>query len=142
MNDEVFMENLRKSSKARALEQLSQNGSYAQTGTYSSLKNNTLMAYDSSYELKAMEIFENDPTINSYGRCKIGIPYLLNGDIHQYFPDFIVNYIAGQKMIEVKPAKFVNSPKNLAKFAAAREYCGQNNIEFEVWTKKDLNLKK
>jgi len=136
------MENLKKSGKARALEQLSQEGSYAQIGTYLSLKSNMSIAYDSSYELKAMKIFENDPAINSYGRCKIGIPYLLDGELHRYFPDFIVNYPTNSKIIEIKPEKFINSTKNLAKFSAARKYCEQHNLEFSLLTEKDLNFKK
>jgi len=142
INDEVFMENLRKSSRARALDQLSQDGSYAQTGTYQSLKNNSSIAYDSSYELKAMKIFESDLNVSVYSRCKIKISYELDGVSHYYFPDFLVCYSNKQKIIEVKPDKFLNSSKNLAKFAAAREYCAQNNIEFEVWTEKDLNINK
>ena len=105
-------------------------------------KNNSSIVYDSSYELSAMEIFENDLNVYVYNRCRIKIPYELDGTNHYYFPDFLVNYFSKQKIIEVKPVKFLNSPKNLSKFAAARKYCAQNNIEFEVWTEKDLNLNK
>ena len=46
-----------------------------------------------------------------------------------YFPDFIVE---DTRLIEIKPAKLHNTPKVLAKRAAAEEFCKSKNMVYEI----------
>ena len=62
--------------------------------------------------------------------------------LRRYVPDFLVTYNDGRRLlIEVKPACHVDAAVNLAKFAAARDYCSKNGLEFVVWTQKELGMK-
>ena len=118
--------------------------SWGIAGDYYSQKTNTSLFYASSYEKRAMEILETNTSVRAYENCKFFINYTdpEKGKTHNYFPDIAVEYTNGsKKIIEVKPEYRLLDPKNLAKFSAAKEYCKQNNLEFEVWTEKDLNLK-
>ena len=138
LNDKKYMEKLR----ANTLNELSQKGSYGQVGEYYSAKTNTTLPYDSSYELRAMELLESDQSVSYYERCRIRIPYDYEDKTRNYCPDFLVNFANQTTILEVKPKKFVNSDKNVAKFSAARDYCSDNSLNFEVWTEKDLGLRK
>lgn len=53
-----------------------------------------------------------------------------------YHPDFGVP--TQHVLYEVKPAALTKTAVNLAKFAAAREYCSQRGIKFKVMTENDF----
>ena len=58
------------------------------------------------------------------------IPYIdYNGKTRTYFPDFIINDI---KVVEIKPTKLQNTPKVLAKRAAAEIYCKNISMVYEI----------
>jgi len=92
---------------------------------------------------------------------EIVIPYIspLDNRVHRYFPDFIIKTKHNKKfMIEIKPAKYTKPPKapkkktkafmresvefirNMAKWKAAQKYCEDNNLEFKVFTEKELGI--
>lgn len=51
------------------------------------------------------------------------------GQQRNYFPDFIIN---NNEVIECKPKKLWNSPKNLTKFIAAKKYFNSIDLKFSV----------
>ena len=55
--------------------------------------------YDSSYELAALNIFENDKNIVNFGRNKISIKYQHNGSIRNTLPDFFIETVDKNKTI-------------------------------------------
>ena len=81
-----------------------------------------------------MEFLEKDSNILTYQYESIKLPYLYRKNKRWYIPDFIV----GNRLIEIKPNYMVNKKRNIAKFVAARQYCQQNNMIFEVITEKEL----
>ena len=85
----------------------------------------------------------------------------VDGKPHRYYPDFIVEYrdTSGKvkkQLIEIKPKKQTKPPVpgkkvtksflyeantykvNMAKWAAAQEFCADNRIEFKIYTEEDL----
>ncbi|MDA8082809.1 MAG: TnsA endonuclease N-terminal domain-containing protein [Nitrospiraceae bacterium] len=83
---------------------------------------------------------EFDSRVRRYQEQPLAIPYVLNGEDHEYFVDFMVELIGGRKqLIEVKSASEVDFEENLCKFAAARAYAEDNDMEFSVVTEKDLH---
>ena len=78
----------------------------------------------------------------------ISIPYEFEGKSRTYHPDFII----GNKIIEIKPKRLINSSLILAKTKAAKNFCSQNGYEYEIfeepvsiqfigWAMKEKNLK-
>lgn len=59
---------------------------------------------------------------------RLKIQYEFEG-IRSYFPDLIID---DKYLVEIKPTDMQNEPKNLAKFAAARQYCAENSLIFKV----------
>lgn len=104
--------------------------------------------YRSSLELKFMTWCENSSLISSWSsEPEPGIPYFdIKGGYHNYFPDFLVQTISGQKwLIEVKPKKDIPRDsisirtnqvhaQNALKWKAAVEYCKNRGMEFKIVT--------
>lgn len=117
-------------------------------GHFYSNKNKDIVFYASSYEKKAIEIFENMKSIIYYERCKFYIPYyIIDGSgffgnkKRRYVPDFIVYYQNREKeIIEIKPQKFIGTQENLSKFLFLENFCNTNGYKFDIWTEKDLQI--
>lgn len=116
--------------------------------------------YRSSWELTFMLFCDNNPSIQQWASEPIKIPYRdpLTGKATVYVPDFLISYIdKNQKkhveLIEIKPSnqmlreKVGKNPynqaqyvKNMAKWAAASNWCKNNNIKFRVINENDIFL--
>ena len=108
-------------------------------GRFTSKKQCIHINYDSSYEEKALSIWETDSTISSFNRSKDRITYVnpVDGSSHVYLPDFIVN---DTRMIEIKPQYKLDDPVVQAKALAAEEYCSERGMTYEIWTEHELGL--
>jgi len=109
------------------------------SGYFYSEKMQKEILYQSSLELRALEMFEKDNNIWSIERYNLGpIKYKMNGSYHSYNPDYFLN----EKIVyEVKPTVFLTKldyERNLAKIKAAKKYCKKKGFEFKVLTEKDL----
>ena len=120
-----------------------------------------VIIYRSSWEKDFAVICDMNPSVLYYASEPCSIPYIspLDGKVHQYFPDFVVQYIDVDgkehvEMVEIKPAKqfYMNLARtkkdkmtvliNQAKAAAATEMCRQNGMTFRVLTEHELYGKK
>lgn len=142
-----FRENCRKRNLKRysdpiELDKLSRQGrGNYKSGIFHSYQNNIDIYYASSYELKALNIFETDSEIIYFDRCKDSIEYISPDDnnIHKYLPDFYVEYKNGlKKVIEIKAEWQTHENRTIAKINAAYEYYEGTGIQYEVWTEKEL----
>lgn len=110
-------------------------------GYFFSIKNKKEIRYESSYELKAYQILEQLSEVCCYDRCKFSIAYSYNNMQHKYIPDILVTYIGSkQEILEIKPEYKLKDEINLLKFKAAKNFCVDNNLNFCVWTEKELNI--
>lgn len=114
--------------------------------------------YRSSWEFTVMAFLDNNPSIQQWSSEPLKIPYRdpLTGKQTVYVPDFLVSYMDKNlkkhlELWEVKPekqalrervgknpynqAQFV---KNQAKWAAAANWCKNNNIKFRIVTEGDI----
>lgn len=94
-------------------------------GRYFSTKNNIDFKYDSLWEKRRMEYYDNNPHIVSWGRCKDKILYFdpRKNKMRIYYPDFEIVYNDGE--IFVEEIKCLIQPFILnifAKFEAAKWY--------------------
>ena len=126
----------------------------------------TKVIYRSLWERRFMVFCDNNESIKAWGSEEIVIPYMspIDGKIHRYFVDFIVELINknGKKevvLIEVKPKAQCKAPEkknkvtrrylrevktwgvNSAKWTAAREFAENRGWEFKIMTEDELYKK-
>jgi len=122
--------------------------------------------YRSSWEFHFLSYCDKNKNVVRYSSEEIVIPYVSPRDnkVHRYFPDFYVELITDsgirKMIIEIKPDSQTRPPRNRkcktkkqsvrlledhmtfevnrAKWAAAKEFCDKQNIEFRVLTEKEL----
>ena len=112
----------------------------------------------SSWETTFCMFCDNNPSIENWASEPVKIPYMdpLTGKHTVYVPDFLINYVDKNmkkhaEMIEIKPAnqmileKVGKNPynqaqyvKNMAKWAAAAQFCKQRGIRFRVINEMDI----
>ena len=115
----------------------------------------------SSWERKFCHWCDLNENILEWGSEEFYIPYISPVDrrIHRYYPDFIFKLKTGKKyMVEIKPYRQCFPPKkpkkqgrvfmreqleyikNQAKWQAAKVYCEGNDLEFKIFTEKDIGV--
>ena len=121
----------------------------------------TNIVYRSNWERRFMVYCDKNDDIIYWASEELPIPYYnpVTKKVHRYFPDFIIKTSKGKRfMIEIKPAKYLKPPKpqakrtkrffgeqvefikNQAKWKAASAYCEDQNMEFKVFTEKELGI--
>jgi hypothetical protein len=111
------------------------------SGYFVSNKFNKKFWYRSSYELKALQIFENNPEIVSLEYETKKIKVKINGEFRYCVPDYWISYNNGaQKIIEIKPKKMLTIKKVAIKIDACKEYFKEKGQIYEVWTEKELGI--
>lgn len=122
------------------------------------------IVYRSSWELRVMKYFDEQPSVVWWASEELPVPYKspVDGKVHRYFPDFIARMKGrdGKEktyMIEVKPHRQTQMPKttrrtkrmimevstyavNQEKWRAADLFCLEHGWEFKILTEKDLGL--
>lgn len=113
--------------------------------------------FRSSWELKVMQMFDNNPNISSWASESLKIPYQnpFTGKYTVYVPDFVVTYVDAKgnqkaEIIEVKPAKetFLEEAKsqrakaafalNTYKWAAAQAFAKHHGMTFRVMNEANI----
>lgn len=119
--------------------------------------------YRSSWELAMNKFLDNNPNILRWSSEEIKIPYVkpTDGRVHNYFPDYWIEYVNKdgeiiQEIVEVKPLAQTKPPTtrgkkqstilyeqatwavNVEKWRAAADWCQKRGIIFRVITEKGL----
>ena len=122
------------------------------------------IVYRSSWELRAMKWFDEQPNVIWWSSEELFIPYRspIDQQMHRYFPDFVVRIrqINGKEVtmvLEVKPERQTQKPVqkrqtkkflqeaatyaiNQEKWRAADLFCKEHGWQFKIITEKDLGL--
>ena len=117
------------------------------------------VCYRSSWERQVFKWCDSNEDVVSWSSEETVIPYRCKTDnrMHRYFVDLKVRFKCGQiYLIEIKPKKQTQEPKirsrktrayltevlsyakNMSKWQAAREYCADRGMIFEVWTEDTI----
>ena len=121
------------------------------------LGNASDVVFRSSWELRFMQFLDANPHITKWASEEVKIPYIkpTDGGVHNYFPDFFVQYKdkdgnVRNELIEIKPANQTKLRKkasikeqvtfavNKAKWEAAAAWCEQRKIHFRILTETQL----
>lgn len=103
-------------------------------GYFFSEKMQKHVAWYSSYELRALTILENDPTVTEY---QTAFYYEING--RSRVADILVNQ---KYMKEIKPKDIISKKYSNVQeqIADAKQYCDLNGLSYEIWTEKELGF--
>jgi len=100
--------------------------------------------YRSGWEKSYCEHLDADPTVKTYAYEGIVVAYINNirsGKLRKYFPDFLVEYTDGRKiLVEIKPKKRVDQLQVQKKLRAAEQWCLDHGATLEVVTEVELKL--
>lgn len=120
--------------------------------------NPTKIIYRSLWERQVFKWCDTRNDILEWSSEEIIIPYRCKTDnrVHRYYPDVYIRTSKGEYLIEIKPKKETNPPKNqsrktkrylnevmtyvknTSKWEAANEYCADRGYKFEIWTEETL----
>lgn len=114
------------------------NGGKKIIGKFPSRKNGRAVWYESQLERDLIHLLEIDPDVVSYREQPFKIRYVLNGGIHLYTPDFLVERTKRKQVVEVKTEKDAEKEENKAVFARAALICQRDGYEFVLATDKTI----
>lgn len=111
-------------------------------GKHKNKKTNQYEYYRSNFELVYMKKYDLDDNIITYTvKHGIRIEYEYNDKLHSYIPDFLVEYKDGSKKIIELKGRVYDEGILSRKIEAAKQYCKNNNMEFEIIYQKDTNIR-
>ena len=103
------------------------------TGVFRSEKLERLVQFDSDLELLILRQLETDARVAEYQEQPVTIPYIVDGEAHEYTPDVVVRLADGRAfIIEAKPWFGLGDFTNWMKWASLARWCGQAGIGFWV----------
>lgn len=91
--------------------------------------------FASRWEVNFIRLCEISNFIISLAHEPFGIPYVVSGKTHKYYPDFLVNQSI---VVEIKPFGRLSESDVILKKSIAEEYCSSNNFEYLIITEHDL----
>lgn len=109
-------------------------------GKFPSLKMKASIWWESQLERDYIYLLEIDPTVIEYYGQPFKIRFQIGKKMHIYTPDFFVVRKDKKQMIEIKPEKRINDPKNQNIFSSIKPICLQHGYEFKVITDKTIRL--
>jgi hypothetical protein len=120
--------------------------------------NPTQVVFRSLWERQVFRWCDNENSVLQWSSEEIIIPYRCKTDnrVHRYYPDVYIKTKQGEYLIEIKPKKETNPPrngsrktkkylnevmtyiKNTSKWDAAKDYCADRGYTFQIWTEETL----
>ena len=116
-------------------------GRYHHHGFYSSTKTASEHYFASSYEYRAFIRLDAEREVVWWSKNWKTVIYYddSNGTRRKYYPDIVYfTASAEEHIVEVKPESMRHYGNNVAKEEAARQFCSERGIVFEIWTEEDL----
>lgn len=106
---------------------------------YHSKKLDKDFLFRSNLERRYAELLDTDDSITLWYYEHTNLPYFYEGKIHKYIADFtVILSDGGRRIIELKPKKLKDNPKNVAKFEAAKRWCEKQGWTYEVVSENDF----
>jgi hypothetical protein len=113
-------------------------------GWHQSTKMGKNFYYRSGYEKIVYECLDSWHEVIAYEAEPFEIPYIHEGQCHNYIPDAFIAFLDGHKEVwEIKPANQTLLEKNQSKWFSAKKACEARGWGFEFITETTINkLKK
>lgn len=114
------------------------NGGKKIIGKFPSRKNGKPIWFESQLERDFIHLLEIDPDVISYKEQPFKIRYGLDGEIHHYTPDFLVERPRKKQVVEVKNEEEAKKAENRAVFTRVARICQRDGYEFVVVTDRTI----
>jgi hypothetical protein len=94
------------------------------TGMFYSQDQGRMVEYSSDLERSLLRHLDADARIHSFQEQGLRIPYVIDGQAHDYYPDAIVRLQDGRVFVmEIKPTENLGEYDNWLKWASAARFC-------------------
>ena len=107
-------------------------------GLFPSLKMGRMVAFESLVERDTFFILDYERSVTFFEEQPFTISYRFQKKVHTYTPDVRKVDDGRNILVECKPEDYVNTAENQVKFAAAREWCQENNSWFELAVAEEI----
>jgi len=108
---------------------------------YTGIKNGGEEVYlRSSFESAVARSLDEDDDVVSWVHEPFRLPYMFDGSIHNYVPDFLVFFRDCTELWEVKPKMLTETVQNIAKREVATAWCTSNKTTYRDVTEDDIGL--
>jgi hypothetical protein len=105
----------------------------AKSGVVVSGKLGRLVGFDSDLERVILRQLELAPQVVDYCEQPVTIPYVLDGEAHEYTPDVVVRLEDGRGfIIEAKPIEGLGDFTNWMKWASLARWCARAGLGFWI----------
>lgn len=124
---------------AKRLAQLPRKNARFKTGYFKSERFGKTFFYRSSFEEKALSIFEDLPFVKDVESETYIIPYMRDGIQHNYVVDFCTCLSSKKKvLVEIKPSYQLGNEITQLKLEAGNNYALEHGLGFCVLTEEEL----
>lgn len=97
--------------------------------------------YRSGWEEAYFKYLDANPDVITYDYECLKIPYISNkksGKVRNYKPDFLITFLTGQIIVEIKPSRFVTKRAIVKKLEAGRIYAETHGMRYQIVTEHEL----
>ncbi len=112
------------------------------TGFFPSLKNGRGMAFESSLERDFFLTLEFDPAVDEYEEQPLKLSGMNGTKKVEYTPDCLITFYGAKNRLLVEVKYIEDLEKNSAeyepRFALARNFVRENDMEFKIFTEKEI----
>ena len=116
------------------------NGGRKVIGKFPSIKNNRMVWWESQIERDYLYLIEMDPDVISYKEQPLKIRYSLDGKLHLYTPDFMVDRKNKRQIVEVKDEETSKGEECKRLFERIGPICRREGYEFAVVTERTIRV--
>ena len=114
------------------------NGGRKIIGKFPSIKMGRAVWWESQIERDFIYYPEMDPGVIAFKEQPLKIRYLLDGKIHSYTPDFLLERADRKQIVEVKDEKAAASEEFNLLFRCVAPICKANGYEYLVITDREI----
>ncbi|RKP56258.1 hypothetical protein D7Z26_06375 [Cohnella endophytica] len=103
------------------------------------LKSGDMVYWDSYLERDYIRLADFDSTVEEIYFQPVCIRYTYKGKTYRYYPDFKIISLDGHvTIVEVKPRKYLQHPKNIVKYEVGRLFCDEKGWTFVIITDEEI----
>lgn len=110
------------------------------TGKYPSWKMGRMIQWESENELNAFRLLDAQPDVKRFNEQPMRIRYRMNGEIHDHYPDVLVEFATAKHLWEIKPLNQARRPEVMERTRILQASLARWNYTYEVVLAEQLAM--